>query len=75
MKKLNNLAESNFLQLFFLFISLCFLIAAPFMPDRSTMFTGLWEIMTGTCKISTNYFALTLHSGFPLSFRQLCKRV
>ena len=65
MKKLNNLAESNFLRLFFLFVSLCFVIAAPFMPDRSTMFTGLWEIMTQTCKISTNYFAL---GGYAATF-------
>ena len=65
MKKLNNLAESSFLRLFFLFISLCFIIAAPFMSDRSTMFTGLWDIMTQTCKISTNYFAL---GGYAATF-------
>lgn len=65
MKKLNNLAESSFLRLFFLFVSLCFVIAAPFMPDRSTMFTGLWDIMTKTCKISTNYFAL---GGYAATF-------
>ena len=28
------------------------------MPDRADAFTGLWKILTGTCKISTNYFAL-----------------
>ena len=65
MKKLNNLAESSFLRLFFLFVSLCFVVAAPFMPDRSTMFSGLWEIMTQTCKISTNYFAL---GGYAATF-------
>ena len=65
MKKFNNLAESSFLRLFFLFISLCFIIAAPFMSDRSTMFTGLWDIMTQTCKISTNYFAL---GGYAATF-------
>lgn len=65
MKKLNNLAESSFLKLFFLFISLCFIVAAPFMPDRSTMFTGLWDIMTKPCKISTNYFAL---AGYAATF-------
>ena len=65
MKKLNNLPESSFLRLFFLFVSLCFVIAAPFMPDRSTMFTGLWDIMMGTCKISTNYFAL---GGYAATF-------
>ncbi len=65
MKKLNNLTESNFLRLFFLFISLCFVIAAPFMPDRSNMLTGIWDIMTKTCKISTNYFAL---GGYAATF-------
>ena len=65
MKKLNNLPEGNFLRLFFVAVSLCFVIAAPFMPDRGTMFTGLWDIMTGTCKISTNYFAL---GGFAATF-------
>ncbi len=57
-KKLNNLQESSFLKLFFGFITLCFLIAAVCMPDRAQMFTGLKSILLGTCKISTNYFAL-----------------
>jgi len=65
MKKLNNMAESRFLRWFFLFVSLAFLVAAPFMPDRKTMFSGLWEIMHGTCKISTNYFA---QGGFAATF-------
>lgn len=58
MKKLNQWEESKFLRLFFAFVSVCFLIAAFIMPDRGTMFTGLWKIMSSTCKISTNYFAL-----------------
>ena len=65
MKKLNDLAESKFLRLFFLFVSLCFVIAAPFMPDRSTMFSGVWKIMSNTCKISTNYFGL---GGYAATF-------
>ena len=65
MKKLNNLAEGNFLRLFFAFVSLCFVIAAFFMPDCSTMLSGLWKIMTNTCKISTNYFAL---GGYAATF-------
>ena len=65
MKKLNNLSEANFLRLFFAFVSLCFVVAAAIMPDRSTMFTGLWNIMTKTCKISTNYFAL---GGYAATF-------
>ena len=65
MKKLNNLSQENFLKLFFLFVSLCFIVAAPFLPDRNEMFTGVWKIMTSTCKISTNYFAL---GGFAATF-------
>ena len=58
MKKLAAWEESKFLKLFFAFVSLCFLVAAFVMPGRETAFAGLWDIMTGTCKISTNYFAL-----------------
>jgi len=58
MKKIRSLEESSFLKLFFAFLSLCFLIAAPIMPDRGTMFSGFAKILTSTCKISTNYFAL-----------------
>ncbi len=65
MKKINNLSESNFLKLFFAFVSAAFLVAAICMPDRGTMFAGLWEIMTKTCKISTNYFAL---GGYAATF-------
>jgi len=65
MKNLNNMPESRFLRWFFLFVSLAFLVAAPFMPDRNTMFTGLWKLMSGTCKISTNYFA---QGGFAATF-------
>ena len=65
MKKLNNLSESKFLKLFFAFVSVAFLVGAVFMPDRDQMFTGFWKIMTSTCKISTNYFAL---GGFAATF-------
>ena len=58
MKKINNLSQESFLKLFFAFVSVCFLVAAVIMPDRSEMFSGLWKILSGTCKISTNYFAL-----------------
>ena len=58
MKKIKNMSEGNFLKLFFAFISVCFLIAAPIMPDRAQMFSGLKNILLGTCRISTNYFAL-----------------
>ncbi len=65
MKKIKNLSESAFLKLFFAFFSLCFLVASVCMPDRGTMFSGLWKILSGTCKISTNYFAL---GGFSATF-------
>ena len=65
MKKLNQMQESSFLKLFFAVLSVCFVVAAFCMPDRATAFSGLWKIMTGTCKISTNYFAL---GGFSATF-------
>jgi len=65
MKKLNNLSESSFLKLFFAFVSVCFLIAAFIMPDRATAFSGLGKILTQTCKVSTNYFAM---GGFAATF-------
>ena len=65
MKKLRTMQENRFLKLFFTAVSLCFIVAAAFMPDRKDMFTGLWNLMTGTCKISTNYFA---QGGFAATF-------
>ena len=65
MKKLNSMAQESFLKVFFAFVSLCFIVAAFFMPDRGTMLTGLWEILSGTCKISTNYFAM---GGYAATF-------
>ena len=65
MKKLNNLSESNFLKLVFAFLTACFLIAAVIMPDRSTMFTGLWKILSQPSKVSTNYFAV---GGYAATF-------
>ena len=65
MNKIKNLSEGAFLKLLFAFLSLCFLVAAVCMPDRNEMFSGLWKIMSGTCKISTNYFA---QGGFAATF-------
>ncbi len=65
MKKIKNLSEASFLKLLFAFLSLCFLVASVCMPDRSTMFTGLWNIMSQPNKISTNYFAL---GGYAATF-------
>ncbi len=65
MKKIRNLSEASFLKLFFAFITAAFFIAAVCMPDRANMFTGLWNILTSTAKISTNYFSV---GGYAASF-------
>jgi len=65
MNKIKSLSESAFLKLLFAFLTLAFLIAAVCMPDRADMFNGLWRIMSGTQKISTNYFAL---GGYAATF-------
>ena len=63
MKKLNEMQEAKFLRLFFAAVSLMFIAAAFFMPDRANMLTGFQEIATSTCKISTNYFAMVGYSA------------
>ena len=65
MKKIKNLSEGAFLKLFFAFISLAFVIAAVCMPDRSTMLSGLWNILITPCKVTTNYFSV---GGFAATF-------
>ena len=63
MKKIKNLSEGSFLKLLFAFVTVCFLVAAVCMPDRNTMFSGLWKILTSTAKISTNYFSVGGFAG------------
>ena len=63
MNKIKNLSEGAFLKLLFAFVGVAFLIAAVCMPDRSTMFSGLWKILSSTAKVSTNYFALGGYSA------------
>ena len=65
MKKISNLPEDKFLKLFFALWSTAFLIAACCMPDRGTMFTGLWQILSQPSKVSTNYFAV---GGYAATF-------
>ena len=65
MKKIKSLSESDFLKLLFGFLSTAFLIGAVCMPDRGTMFTGLWRIISQPSKISTNYFAV---GGYAATF-------
>jgi len=63
MKKIRNLSEGNFLKLLFAFFSAAFMIAAICMPDRSSMLTGLWTILSSPAKASTNYFSLGGYAG------------
>ena len=63
MKKIKNMSEGSFLKLLFGFVTVCFLVAAVCMPDRATMFSGLWKILTSTAKISTNYFSVGGFAG------------
>ena len=63
MNKIKNLSEGAFLKLFFGFVSACFILAAFLMPDRDTMLTGLWAILSQPLKISTNCFALGGYAG------------
>ena len=65
MKKIKNLSEASFLKLLFAFLTAAFLIAAVCMPDRGTMFSGLWKILTLPSKVSTNYFAI---GGYAATF-------
>ena len=63
MNKIKNLSEGAFLKLFFAFVSAAFLVAAVFMPDRNTMFSGFITILTSPCKVTTNYFSIGGYAG------------
>ena len=65
MNKLKKMNESSFLKLFMGSISACFVIAAFLMPDRESIFSGLWQIMSQPGKITTNYFHL---GGYAATF-------
>lgn len=65
MKKIRSLSEGDFLKLFFAFFTAAFLIAAVIMPDRASMFTGLWQILSQPSKLSTNYFFI---GGYAATF-------
>ena len=65
MKKIKNLSESDFLKVFFAFYTLCFLVAAPLMPDRADMFSGFWQILSQPSKLTTSYFAV---GGYAATF-------
>ena len=72
MRKLNTLSEDRFLKLFFGFITFAFLVAAVCVPDRSSMFTGLWKIIISPAKISTNYFFVGGYAGTFLNTALVC---
>ena len=63
MKKIRSMSEGEFLKLFFAFFTAAFLIAAVIMPDRASMFTGLWQILSQPSKLSTNYFFIGGYSA------------
>lgn len=65
MKRIRALSEGSFLKLFFAFLSVCFLIGAVCMPDRSDILTGLRDILCAPGKISANYFAI---GGYAATF-------
>ena len=65
MSKLNKLTEEQFLKIFFTFFSTSFLIAACFMPDRDTMLSGFWNILSNPTKGATNFFDV---GGFAATF-------
>ena len=65
MNKIRNLSESDFLKLFFGLFTLCFLIAAPFMPDRANMISGLGQILSQPSKLTCSYFAV---GGYAATF-------
>ena len=57
MKKIKALSEGEFLKLFFGLFSAAFLLAAFFMPDRGTMLSDLWQILSQPSKLTCSYFA------------------
>ena len=65
MKRIRNMAQTEFLRCFFLLVSASFLLAAFCMPDRKEMLSGLWRILVTPGRIPHNYFAV---GGFSATF-------
>jgi len=65
MKKIKAMSESNFLKLFFALVGVAFLVAAVCMPDRGTMLSGFWQILSQPCKVTTSFFDL---GGYAATF-------
>ena len=72
MKKLKNLSEGSFLKLLFAFLSLFFLAAAFFMPDRATMLTDFVNILTQPSKLTCSYFATGGYAATFLNMSLVC---
>lgn len=72
MKKIRNLSENDFLKLFFGLLSVAFLIGAVCMPDRGSMLSGLWQIISQPSKLSTNYFAVGGYAATFLNMGLVC---
>lgn len=72
MRKIKELTPSSFLKLLFAFFTVAFLLGAVIMPDRSSMFSGLWSIVSQPSKVSTNYFAVGGYAGAFLNAGLVC---
>lgn len=72
MSKIKNMSETNFLKLLFAFLSLSTIVYAFFMPDRSNMISGLWEIVSNPIKQPSNSFAIGGFAGTFLSVGLVC---
>lgn len=72
MKRIKELSPSSFLKLLFAFFTVAFLVAAVIMPDRGSMFSGLWSIVSQPSKVSTNYFAVGGYAATFLNIGLVC---
>ena len=72
MNKIKNLSEGNFLKLLFAFLACFFLIAAFLMPDRETMLSDLWQIMSQPSKLTCSYFATGGYAATFLNMGLVC---
>ncbi len=72
MRKIKELTPSSFLKLLFAFFTVAFLLGAVIMPDRRSMFSGLWSIVSQPSKVSTNYFAVGGYAGAFLNAGLVC---
>lgn len=72
MNKIKSMSESSFMKLLFGAVTACFLVAAVLMPDRSDMFSGLWQIVSQPSKVTTNYFAVGGYAATFLNMGLVC---